>query len=229
MIHLWAPCLANEFMPLSLGEEDLVIHKMMPLSAYLMLRWGRERNPCSASLLLDSPSSCLWCCKRPEQFSSSPVLLKGCCLIWAFQVRRNHSVQWKMSHLGPFSDQELLILLLRKSSFLDPTWAWSEWNTLPYPSPKGWIRVKFWPKHGEKKAGLWARRWYCISGMDKVLTHMATKSPRWLQTLLKAVCLPSPSIPEPLHTMPGQLLCSGSGSQDCCLAPSPSLWVTGEF
>lgn len=38
MIHLLALRLANEFMPLSLGEEDLVIHKMMPLSAYLMLR-----------------------------------------------------------------------------------------------------------------------------------------------------------------------------------------------
>lgn len=64
MIHLWALHLANEFMPLSLGAEDLVIHKMMPLSANLMPRRGRERNPCSASLVLVSPFSCAWCCKR---------------------------------------------------------------------------------------------------------------------------------------------------------------------
>lgn len=83
MIHLLALRLVNEFMPLSLGEEDLVIHKMMPLSAYLMLRWSRERNPFSASLVLVSPSSCVWCCKRADHclFSSSPVLLGGSCLV----------------------------------------------------------------------------------------------------------------------------------------------------
>lgn len=229
MIHLWALCLANEFMPLSLGEEDLVIQKMMPLSAYLMLRWSRERNPCSVSLVLVSPSSCAWFCRRADdwlQHCSAQGLLSG---LRAFEVSRDLSVQWKTPHLCPFSDQELLTLLQRKSSFIDSTWAQSEWNRLSYLSPKGWIRVKFWLRHGEKKAGLWSRRLFCISGMDKVLTHMATKSPRWLWTLLKTVCLPSPSLPEPLHTRPGQLLSSGSGSQSCCLPPSPSSWVSVKF
>lgn len=188
MIHLWALCLANEFMPLSLGEKDLFIYKMMPLSAYLMLRWGRERNPCSASLVLVSPSFCVWCCKRADHCSALTLFCSRAA-VWSQSLwgQERPQLQWKTSHLYPFSDQELLILLLHKSSFIDSTWARSEWNTLPYPSPQGWIRVKFWLKHGEKEAGLWAWRWFCFSGMSPVLTHMATKSPRWLQTLLKRV------------------------------------------
>lgn len=101
MIHLWAPCLANEFMPLSLGEEDLVIHKMMPLSAYLMLRWGRERNPCSASLLLDSPSSCLWCCKKPDH-CLAPALFCSRAAVWSQSLWGQEKSQCAVENLTPW-------------------------------------------------------------------------------------------------------------------------------
>lgn len=178
MIYLWALCLANEFMSLSLGEEDLVITKCCHCQHISC--WGEAGK--------EIPAQLPWCWSLlPPVFgavrgktivqlqpSSAQGLLSG---LRAFGMRRGHRVQWKTSHLCPFSHQELLILLLHKSSFIGSTWAWSVWNTLPYPSAKGWRRVRFWPKHSEKKAGLWARRWFCISGMGTVLTHMATKSP----------------------------------------------------
>lgn len=127
----------------SLGEEDLVIHKMMPLSAYLMLRWGRERNPCSASLLLDSPSSCVWCCKRPDH-CLAPALFCSRAAVWSQSLWGQERSQCAVENLTPWS-------------FLRPGAAYSvtAQKLLPWPNlGTKWVeysplsftkRVKFWP------------------------------------------------------------------------------------
>lgn len=152
-------------------------------------------------------------------------MLKGCCLV-SEPLRSGDTTvcSGKPHTFVPSQTRSCLFCYCTKAALLGMKWVQFSPLSFTKRSNKSDILAETW-----WKAGLWARSWFCISGMDKVLTNMATKFPRWLQTLLKTVCLPSPSITEPLHTMPGQLLHSGLGSQSCCLPPSPSLWVTGEF
>lgn len=94
---------------------------------------------------------------------------------------------------------------------------------------KGEFLAEIRSKEGWTLVAVGPRRWFCTSDVDRVLTHMAATSLRWLQTLLKTGCLPSPSISEPFHTMPGQLLSSGSGHQRYCPPPALPSWICGKL
>lgn len=193
MIHLQALHLANEFMPLSLGAEDLVIHKMMRLSAYLMWRWGRERNPCSASLVLVSPSSCAQCCKRAGHCLALMLLCSSAAApsqsLWG-----QEGPQCTMKKTRTFVLPQIRSCLLwygAKSSSIDSTWAQTEWHRLPrgptchilhLKVEQGWNFGWNVVKRRLDFGWSWARRWFCVSGVDRLLTHMASTSLRWFST-----------------------------------------------
>lgn len=87
----------------------------------------------------------LWCC-------SAQGLLP--CLR-DFEVSRDNSVLWNPPAPLSFLRSGAAYCYSAKISFIVSTLVQTEWSKLPHSSPKGWTRVKFWPKHGEKKAVLW--------------------------------------------------------------------------
>lgn len=165
MTHLRTLHLANEFMSLSPGAEALVIHEMVPLSAYQMLKGGRERNPL-----------CSFICVGLSFFLLCWVV-RGKVLTWlwgcspqrllphlrAFEVRRDHCKLWKITH----HLSEILPWYGAKS-FIDPTWVKTKWNSLPLglTHPIVYINVEPWVKYWLKCCLSWAGRWPCVSGVD---------------------------------------------------------------
>lgn len=225
MIHLRALHLANEFMPLSLGAEDVVIHKMMPLSAYLTLRRGRERNPCSASLVPVSPSFCAWWCKRAgHRLALTRLCSRLLPCFRAFEVRRDHGVLWKnLTPLSFLRSGTAYPVTVQKA----PSLVQLGHKLSGIGSPILHLKVKQGWNFGQNvvKRRLdfgcsWVRRQFWISGGDRVLTRMTTTSLRWLW---------NSSMPEPFHTMPEQLLSSGPGPQRYCPPPALLSWIPGKL
>lgn len=208
--------------------------------SYLMPKRGRERNPCSASLVLVFPSSCARCCKRAGYHLALTLLCsRAAGLSQSLWGQEGPRCAMKKPHAFVLSQiRSCLLWYSAKSSSIDSTWVQTEWNRLPYDPTchivhlkveQGWHFGQNVVKRRLDFGCSCARRWFCVSGVDRVLTHMAATSLRWLQTLLKTGCLPCPSTTEPFRTMPGQLLSSGSGPQRCCPPPALPSWISGKL
>lgn len=229
MIYLWALCLANEFMSLSLGEEDLVITKCYHCQHISC--WGEAGKEIPAQL------PCYWSL-LPPVFGAvrgktivqlQPSLLKGCCLVseplgWGEATECNG----KTHTFVPSHTRSSLFCYCTKA----PSLAQLGHGVCGTHSPILQQKVEEEWDFGQNTV---KRRLDCGPGGDSASLAWAQCLPIWQQNPQMAsnfaedslLSIPIHSRATSHHARAASLL--WFRIQSCCLPPSPSLWVPGEF